>query len=77
MDIFAVIPIVMAWAGLAEWRIRVMYNQLSEKIKDTQAINRVEQDNIKSNLSRLEAKLDLILKIQIEGLKRDAKRKTE
>lgn len=65
--LIGVIGIVGAWTGFVEWRIRTMYAQIKEKIEDVDKINKAEQANLKDTAIRLEAKIDMLIQMQLQA----------
>lgn len=64
--ILTVSTIISLMVGLFEWRIRSMYNELNEKIKDRDKVHAVIQENLKEDISRLEAKIDMVVTLLIQ-----------
>lgn len=63
--IIAIIGALMAWNAFIEKRIQVMYKQLVEKIEDKQQVNKIEQENLKAQVVRLEAKIDMLIELNL------------
>jgi hypothetical protein len=71
-SILTVVSSLLGLAGFTEWRIRTVETRLLEKMKDREDVTKVKVDELKSNLARLEAKIDMILKLQIQRDNHDA-----
>lgn len=65
-DIISLISIATGLAGFVEWRIRTMYAQLDDKIKDKNEVNEVIQQELKNDIARLESKIDMLIQLQIK-----------
>lgn len=64
-NILTSLAILGGWASFTEWRIRTMYSQLKEKIEDKERINEIVQSQLKEHIARLEAKIDMLISMQI------------
>jgi len=71
INVFSVLGVLAGCAGFYEWRIRAMYTQLHEKIKDKEALNKVIQAELKDDIHRLESKIDMLIQLQIQGAGND------
>lgn len=53
-------------ASLLEWRVRTMYSQIQDRILDKEKINQVVQDELRNDILRLEAKIDMLIRINLK-----------
>ena len=65
--IIAVIGALGAWNAFIEKRIQNMYRQLVEKIEDKQEINKAVQQDLKDQVVRLEAKIDMLIQLNLRN----------
>lgn len=65
-EIIGLLSLLAAVTGLTEWRIRTVETRILEKIKDREDVTKVKIDELNSNIQRVEAKLDLLLKLQLK-----------
>jgi len=52
--------------GFMEMRISRMYQELKEKIEDKQLLNQTVQKDLKDQIVRLEAKIDMLIQLNIK-----------
>lgn len=65
--ILAIITLLAGSASFTEWRIRTMYQQFKEKLEDSNKINQVIQSELQKDIGRIEAKIDMLIRLQIKG----------
>lgn len=63
------LSLIAVISGFFEWRVRTLYTQMKEKIEDKEKINRVVQDELKNDIKRLEAKIDMLIKLNLRDHK--------
>ncbi len=63
--VLAVVGALSAWNAFIEKRIHTMYKQLIDKIEDKQELNKAVQQDIKDQVVRLEAKIDMLINLQL------------
>jgi acetyl-CoA carboxylase carboxyltransferase component len=63
--IIAVVGALAAWNAFIEKRIQGMYKQLVEKMEDKQEVNRAVQEDLKAQVVRLEAKIDMLIQLNL------------
>lgn len=68
--ILCVIGGLTTWNAFIEKRIQSMYKQLVEKIDAKQELNQVIQGELKDDIKRLENKIDTLININLESLRR-------
>lgn len=66
-EVLTFLSLLATITGLYEWRIRAMYAQFKEKIDDKNQVNQIVQDELKGDIARLEAKIDMLINLQIRG----------
>ena len=64
--IISVLALMASMGSFFEWRIRVMQAQMKEKLADRDAINQVIQNELRGDVARLEAKIDMLIQLQIK-----------
>lgn len=64
--IIAIIGALGAWNAFIEKRLNTMYKQVIEKIEDKQALNTVIQEELKNQVVRLEAKIDMLIQLNMQ-----------
>jgi len=74
-NLITIITIVGCWTVLVEWRIRTMYSQIKEKIEDMDKVTKAEQTNLKDTAVRLEAKIDMLIHMQLQANRDDKNQK--
>lgn len=65
-----IIAIATAMGGaisFMEMRMQRMYQQIQEKIADKNEVNKVIQEQLRQDMARLEAKIDMILQNQFNS----------
>jgi hypothetical protein len=71
--IVAMVSMLISLSGYFEWRVRAVQSRMLDKIKDREEVTQVRVNDLKENLIRLESKVDMLLKLQIHGVKDDGR----
>lgn len=64
-NVYIIVCILGAVFTLSEWRIRMLHAQFREKVEDVDKINKIIQANLDSKIERLEAKIDMLIDLNL------------